>query len=150
MHWVWTCKSNLILLFQKGIRTYAFSIPKSLYKNVIYNYIECLRKTHLLTIHINLSYHTYCSFKNAVVFTSIFDHPHFASQERLKLRWNFYGTTTKHGVSDKSCQTLAITHSPKNLFLHKIIWTRHVTSIYLSTSSSYIYPTSKINKDNIE
>ena len=136
MHWVWTCKSNLILLFQKGIRTYAFSIPKSLYQNV--------------TIHINLSYHRYCSFKNAVVLTSIFDHPHFASQERLKLRWNFYGTTTKHGVSDKSCQTLAITHSPKNLFLHKIIWTRHVTSIYLSTSSSYIYPTSKINKDNIE
>ena len=125
MHLVWTCKSNLILLVQKGIRTYAFSIPKSLYKNVIY-----------MTIHINLSYHTYCSFKNTVVFTSIFDHPHFASQERLKLRWNFYGTTTKHGVSDKSCQTLAITHSPKNLFLHKIIWTRHVTSIYLSTSSS--------------
>ena len=145
MHWVWTCKSNLILLLKKGIRTYAFLISKSLYKNVIFNYIEYFRK-----IHINLRYHRYCSFKNALVFASIFDHPHFASQERLKLRWNFYGTTTRHGVSDKSCQTLAITHSPKNLFLHKIIWTRHVTSIYLSTSSSYIYPTSKINKDIIE
>ena len=127
MHLVWTCKSNLTLLCKKGIRTCAFLISKSSYKNVIHNY---------MTIHINLRYHRYCSFKNAVVFTSIFDHPHFASQERLKLRWNFYGTTTKHGVSDKSCQTLAITHSPKNLFLHKIIWTRHVTSIYLSTSSS--------------
>ena len=124
MHLVWTCKSNLILLFQKGIRTYAFW-----YQNLY-------TRMSSMTIHINLRYHRYCSFKNALVFASIFDHPHFASQERLKLRWNFYGTTTKHGVSDKSCQTLAITHSPKNLFLHKIIWTRHVTSIYLSTSSS--------------
>ena len=149
MHWVWTCKSNLILLFRKGIRTYAFSIPIIIIQKCHLQLYRMFAE-HLLTIHINLSYHTYCSFNNAVVFTSIFYHPHFASQERLKLRWNFYGTTTRHGVSDKSCQTLAITHSPKNLFLHKIIWTRHVTSIYLSTSSSYIYPTSKTNKDNIE